>query len=470
MTDSVPEDYAAMMAADFDRKNMANIDKALDAGKINQDAADYLRKLYSNSMVQFREVFYFLGKCLGAPKAAVMPYDYENDCATDNPTRIADITPSSPYIVNHRLDADPMRNQFFSSGDGHKIDLSVSSIVTVIVAAQKSLDRALDKITGKYYTDYVNEVAQTAHRVLVAAGRDASGRAIEEKIREKFAEKYISNASETVLTLIGRGHEKIAVEMVRALDKIETPHERLQDVWRVKCLFDLVPQARTFMERLYVMMPDRIISSRDKFYDMENPRNYRDAKIIINISKNPNQVIPMEIICQVRTFFEFERKTHGEYEAARKKKCAKSDSIEAKMASFMEDGIKEYNKKICDCLEDLFDRVGWNILYGQDGTVSMFEGFPKECKLYYPQKVLDNIMEKLEDAITNEVFRVCDAPAKLTPGQQSEIFRFMSRFVLVAAMPYMQRDWAMPADTQAGKLFNFVMKEVQRYYKKSSQN
>lgn len=466
MTEAVPEDYAAMMAADHDRKNLANIDKALDAGRINQDAADYLRKLYSDGMAQFREVFYFLGKCLGAPKAAVTPYDYENDCAVDTPMRIADIVPTQPYIVNHRLDADPMRNQFFTTGDGHKVDLSVSSIVTVIVAAQKNLTRALDKITGKYYTDYTNEVAQAAHRVLVAAGRDASGRAIEEKIREKFAEKHISNASETVLTLIGRGHEKIAVEMVRALDKIEKAHERLQDVWRVKCLFDLVPQARTFIERLYQMMPERIISSRDKFYDMANPRNYRDAKIIINISKKPGQVIPMEIICQVRTFFEFERKTHGEYEAARKKKCSKSDSIEAKLASYMEDGIKEYNKKICDCLEDLFDRVGWNILYGQDGTVSMFEGFPKECKLYYPQKVLDNITEKLDDAIKNEVFHVCDAPVKLNRGQQSEIFRFMSRFILVAAMPYMQHDWDVSSETQAGKLFNFVMKEVQRYYKK----
>jgi hypothetical protein len=42
----------------------------------------------------------------------------------------------------------------------------------------------------------------------------------------------------------------------------------------------------------------------------------------------------------------------------------------------------------------------------------------------------------------------------------------MSRFILVAAMPYMQHDWDVSSDTQAGKLFNFVMKEVQRYYKK----
>ena len=86
--------------------------------------------------------------------------------------------------------------------------------------------------------------------------------------------------------------------------------------------------------------------------------------------------------------------------------------------------------------------------------------------MYYPQKILDNINEKLDDAIENEVFRVQNSPAKLSRHQESRIFHFMARFVLVAAMPYMQRDWAMPATTQAGKLFNFVMNEVQRYYKK----
>ena len=79
---------------------------------------------------------------------------------------------------------------------------------------------------------------------------------------------------------------------------------------------------------------------------------------------------------------------------------------------------------------------------------------------------MDNINEKLDDAIENEVFSVSNSPAKLTKHQQSKIFHFMARFVLVSAMPYMQRDWAMPATTQAEKLFNFVMNEVQRYYKK----
>lgn len=460
------DSWAQDIANDNDRKNQEIIDQAVAEGRINDEAGEYLKYLYSDSMHWFREVFYVLGKCFGAPKAAVVKYNYENNSAIDEQIRISDINPLSPYVVNHRLDADPMRNQFFTSAVGQRVDLAVSSIVTVIVGAQKNLNRALDKITGKYYKDYVNDVADTAYRVLSAHERDASARAIAEKIRKKFSEKYISAASETVLSIIGRGHEKIAVDLVRAIDKIVPPHHRLQDVWRVKCLFDLIPQARTFIERLYEMMPDRVLAVRDTFYSMKNPRNYRDAKIILNIGPSTDLVIPMEIICQVRTFFEFESKTHDVYEAARKNKSAKSDKMEARLADYYEMGVKEYNRMICQCLEDLFDRVGWNILYSRNNDVSIFEGFPKECKLYYPQKILDNINEKLGDATENEVFRIQNAPAKLSKHQESRIFHFMARFVLIAAMPYMQRDWAMPADTQAGKLFNFVMTEVQRYYKK----
>lgn len=460
------DNLTAARVADNDRKNLATIDAACASGRINDEAAAYLKILYSDSMHWFREIFYILGKCFGAPKAAVMRYDYENDTAIDEPIQISDINPLSPYIVQHRLDADPMRNQFFTSSAGHKIDLAVSSIVTVIVGAQKKINRALDKVTGKYYASYVDEVADTVYRVIASHEREASARAIASKIRAKLNERYISTPSETVLSIIGSGHEKIAVDLVRALDKVERPRMRLQDVWRVKCLFDLIPQARTFIERIQAMMPDRVLSVRDSFYNMRNPRNYRDAKVIINIGPNANHVIPMEIICQVRTFFEFENKTHVVYETSRKKKCAKSDSIEAKLADYYELGVKSYNRMICDCLADLFDRVGWNILYSQGNGVSMFEGFPKECKLYYPQKVLDNIVEKLDDAIENEFFHISNAPAKLSRDQESKIFHFMARFVLVSAMPYMQRDWAMPSDTQAGKLFNFVMTEVQRYYKK----
>ena len=458
--------YAADITADHDRKNLADIDKALAEHRINADAANYLRTLYSDGMDWFREVFHVLGKCLGAPKAPVVKYDYENDCGIDEKIKISDINPLSPYLVQHRLDMDPMRNQFFTVTDGHKVDLSVSSIVTVIVAAQKHMSRSLEKITGKYYRDYVNDVATTAERVISAHERAASGRAIAEKIRAEFGNKFITAASETVLRIIGRGHEEIAVDLVRELDKIEKPHLRLQDVWRVKCLFDLVPQARTFIERVREAMPERIISMRDKFYDMDNPRNYRDAKIILNIGRDKKHVVPMEIICQVRTFFEFERLTHTQYERARRRQNEASDNIERKLADYMEDGIKQYNSMICDCVEDLFDRVGWNILYERGLGMSLFEGFPKKCTMYYPQKMLDIITDKLDNAIENEVFYLTNSPAKLTQTQMNEIFHFMVRFILVAAMPYRKYTWSAPTNTMAGKLFNFVMKEVQRYYKK----
>ena len=460
-----PENYIVDMVADHDRKNLDAIEAARAAGRINDEAAAYLSRLYSDSLKWYREVFYFLGKCFGAPKAPVTRYNNATDSAIDEPLRIADIHPLSPYIVHHRLDADPMRNQFFSSEAGHKIDLAVSSIVTVIVGAQKNIDRALDKIVGKYYAMYVDEVANTVHDVIAAHERVASANAIAKKIRAKLSERYISTPSETVLSIIGSGHEQIAVELVRALDKIQPPRLRLQDVWRVKCLFDLIPQARTFIERVRAMMPERILSVRDNFYDMDNPRNYRDAKLIIDIGKD-GFVVPMEIICQVRTFFEYERKTHEHYEVARKKACKTSQNIERRLADFMEGGAKEYNLMICDCLESLFDRVGWNILYGQGNNVMLFEGFPKKCTLYYPPRVVERIMGKLEDAIENEVFHITDAPTKLTQAQESEIFRFMANFVLVAAMPYGHRGWSVPVDTLSGRLFNFVMTEVQRYYKK----
>lgn len=465
MSGQYSESYAADMTAENDRKNLAAIEEARVSGRINDEAAKYLSELYSDGFTWFREVFYFLGKCFGAPKAPVMRYDYATDSAIEEPIKISDINPLSPYIVHHRLDADPMRNQFFTSGAGHKIDLAVSSIVTVIVGAQKNVKRALDKVTGKYYDMYVDEVVNTVYKVISSHEREASAKAVAEKIKARLKEKYVSTPSETVLSIIGSGHEKLAVELVRELDKIERPRMRLQDVWRVKCLFDLVPQARTFIERVHAMMPERIISVRDKFYDVENPRNYRDAKLIIDIGKN-GKVVPLEIICQVRMFFEFERKTHGNYEIERKANSKNAEGKRKDIGCIHEDGIKEYNLMICNCLEDLFERVGWNILYSQGNGVSMFEGFPKTCTLYYPQKMLDTIIDKLDNAIENEVFRMKDSPAELTQAQESEIFRFMTRFILVSAMPYVQKDWQVPSDTMAGKLFNFVMTEVLRYYKK----
>ncbi len=451
-----------------DEKNLTIIDDALNSGCIDVATHEYLTNLYTNSMDWFREVFLYIGKCFGAPKAAVHAYDYETDSAINSPITISDINPLEPYLVNHRLDADPMRNQFFVATKGHQIELAVSSIVTVIVGAQKSVTRAIDKITGKYYNDYVNEVAQTAYDVIAKTERVASAKAISDKIHEKFEKSYITDASAAVLGIIGSGHQKISAELVRALDKVRTPYARLEDVWRIKCLFDLVPQARTFIERICKMWPEKIIAVRDKFFNIANPRGYRDAKLVLNIGQN-GQIIPMEIICQVRTFFEFEHQTHGAYEKSRRaevKKTKSANEIENQTEILHIEGVKKYNLMICDCVEDLFDRIGWNILYSVGNEDMLFDGFPQISTIYYPPKITDTILEKVDNAVENEVFYVQNAPAKLTKDQEIRIFRWMAKFILVSAMPYSYANWSVPMDTMAGKFFNFIMKELQRYYKK----
>ncbi|MBR3147771.1 MAG: hypothetical protein IKF41_00280 [Alphaproteobacteria bacterium] len=451
-----------------DNKNLELIEKAFSEDRIDNATREYLITLYSNSMNNFREVFLYIGKCFGAPKAAVHAYDYETDSAVNKKITISDINPLEPYLVNHRLDEDPMRNQFFVATRGHKIDLAVSSIVTVIVGAQKSVARTLDKITGKYYNDYVNEVAQTAYMVIGRTKKLASARAISDKIHETFSKSFITDASAKVLKIIGSGHEQVSVELVRALDQIRTPYARLEDVWRIKCLFDLVPQARTFIERICNMWPDKIIAVRDKFFDIANPRGYRDAKLILNIG-TADKVIPMEIICQVRTFFEFEHQTHAAYEKSRRAETRKIKSaaqIETQTEILHQEGIKKYNAIICECVEDLFDRIGWNILYSAGNEDKLFEGFPRISTVYYPQKITDIIMEKVDNAVENEVFYVENAPAKLTRDQEIRIFRWMAKFILVSAMPYSDSNWTVNTDTMSGKFFNFIMKELQRYYKK----
>ena len=454
-----------LLTADHDRHNLAIINSACHSGRINEETSDYLMRLYNDGMSCYREVFHILGKCFGAPKTAVTEYDPATDSSVDKPIKIADINPLSAYLVNHRLDADPMRNQFFTSGASHKIDLSVSSIVTVIVGAQKDVNRALDKVTGKYYRFFTEDVIASVWHVM----SDVCGTEYTEKIiaqiRAEFAKKYYTDASEVVLSIVDDIDKKLIANLVRELDRIKKPYEHLNDVWRVKCLFDLIPQARTFIERLNDMMPERVISVRDKFYDIGNPRNYRDSKVIVNIG-TPDYVIPMEIICQVRTFFEFERKTHDYYAMIRERPDMENVDLERDLSEFMENGINQYNMMICRCLDDLFDRVGWNILYSRGGDVSLFEGFPRECKLYYPANIFDTILTKLDAAVKNEIFYIPNSSSKLDLTQKIAIFRFMARFVLVSALPRAHAGTNIPGDTPAVRLFNFVMNEVYRYYNK----
>ena len=87
------DSYAVDITAEHDRKNLADIERALAERRINDEAAEYLRTLYSDGMDWFREVFHVLGKCLGAPKAPVVRYDYDNDCGVDEKITISDINP-----------------------------------------------------------------------------------------------------------------------------------------------------------------------------------------------------------------------------------------------------------------------------------------------------------------------------------------------------------------------------------------
>ena len=176
----------------------------------------------------------------------------------------------------------------------------------------------------------------------------------------------------------------------------------------------------------------------------------------------------MEFICQVRTFFEFEHKTHGAYEQTR---CSESnhknlDSIENKTEALHVEAVKKYNAMVCGYVETLFDRMGWNILYSDGNEDKLFEGFPKISTIYCPQKITDIIMKKVASAVENEVFYVQNAPTKLTKDQEVRIFRWMAKFILITVMPYAYSNWSIPTHTMAGQFFNFIMKELQRYYKK----
>lgn len=454
-----------LLTADHDRHNLEIVENARRAGRINDETADYMSRLYTDGMNSYREVFHILGKCFGAPKTAVTEYDPATDSSIDKPIKIADINPLCAYLVNHRLDADPMRNQFFTSGAAHKIDLSVSSIVTVIVAAQKNVERALDKVTGKYYRFFTADVVSAVVRVLVETGHATDIDDIVTRIQTYFANEYITDAARGVLSVLGQSDDALVVKIVRELDTVKKPFEYLNDVWRVKCLFDLVPQARTFIERLNIMMPDRVLSVRDKFYDIGNPRNYRDSKVIVNIG-TPENVIPMEIICQVRAFFEFEQKTHDYYAVIREQPDMENTALESELSHFMETGIRQYNRQICNCLDDLFDRVGWNILYSRGNEISLFDGFPTDLHLYYPSHIVDSIMIKLDAAVKNEIFHITNSSFKLDMAQEIAIFRFMARFILASALPYALPGPATKGTSTASRLFNFIMNEVYRYYNK----
>ncbi|MDR1071102.1 MAG: hypothetical protein LBL21_00460 [Rickettsiales bacterium] len=449
-----------LLAKDLDAKNLRKIEAAFAAGRVDGAARDYLETLYADSMGCFRYNFYFLGRALGAPKTPIYRYDPKTDEAENKELQISGVGPFDTYLVYHRFDSDPMRNQFFTFEGGTDTRLFVSSIVGAIVAAQKNVARAIDKITGKYYDDYLDEVLGVVAAVLAKHRKSASVQAVSDKITDGFRRRFVSSPAPEVLKIIGNLFPDISVDMVRGLDRVAPPHARLNDVWRMKLLFDAVPQINAFIDYVERQMPYRILSVKNSFYELGNDRDYRDAKIIVGF-EFAGAVIPLEIICNVRTFFGFERQSHAGYESIRKDLGADAKEVGALHHS----GIVEYNKIVCSCVSYLLHRVGWNIMYEKDLDInSFFSGFPEIERLPYSQRIVDAIIEKMDNSVRNEVFRIPYAPRPLSEEEELSVFRYITRFVLFSALPYSYKYEEIKNGGFSGRLFNFVMKELYRYY------
>jgi len=448
-----------------DESNLAQIKEAFDSGIIDADARKYLEDQYADSIRWLRGIFYALGQAFGAPKAPVRPYDTVTCKIIDTPIKIADVKPLQSYMVQHRMNKDPLQNQFFTGEKDHRVCLLVSSIVSVIVAKQKTVTRALEKIQKTFYPKYIDEVVEASQSIISKYQNEKSGQKIADKIRSEFSKKYISNAPEAVLKLLGDGgaNEKMIVELVCALKAIAKPHTQLQDVWRVKCLFDLIPQARFFVETICSLVPDKVIIVRDNFYDINNPRNYRDLKMVLDLGLHPGEVVPLEIICQVRSLFDSFNSNHADYEKIRSNEVSdvQKAKLEKQMSENIDGYIKEYNAKACLCVKELIERTGWNILYNRGNGDAIFDGYPQLPRQYYPAETVEPIVQKVEDAVAQGLFAKTTAPWKLTRDQELTLFGNMSRFILTMALPYkFDNDWKFKNNTLPEKLFNFVMGEL----------
>lgn len=450
-----------VLAKDMDARNLKKINAAFDEKRIDVATRDYLTLLYSDGMGCFQQNFYFLGRTLGAPKTPIYKYNAETNSSSEKETEISEIGPNASYIVHHRFDKDPMRNQFFLFS-GTTVRLFVSSIVSVIIASQKSVGRSIDKVTGKYYDEYLAEVVDAVAKVLTVHKKTASIAAISEKITSAFRATFVSNPAPEVLKIIGNIFPEISVDLVRALDLVLPPHIRLRDVYRMKLLFDTVPQINAFIENVrHIFGPGKILSVRNKFFDLANVRGYRDAKIVVGFDIN-GSIAPLEIICNVRTFFEAERQSHLEYETLRAEGTRRAEKA---IGRLHHEGTVAYNTIIYRAAHYLLHRVGWNIIYDRDLRLdSFFRGFPEIKEIPYPQKIVNSILEKVDGNVQNEIFRLPYAPRPLSQQEEISVFRYIARFILSSALPYSWKFDELKGRGLSDQVFNFVMKELYRYY------
>ncbi len=458
-----------------DAENIQKISTARDAEIIDSEAYDYLVSLYADGMHWYREVFYNLGLYLDEPKTPTYKYDLKTGDASRDPVQIGEINPGGSYLVHHIFKLNPFRNQFIEF-DGYKTFQEVSGAVSVIVAAQKSVDRSIEKIITKYYDWYIRDIISV---VRSWAERDLDSELLNDmcsKIEQKLKLKYMSNATSWVLNIVLPYIQHGAGDLEQRLNFILKPYQHLRDVYRIKCLFDLVPQIRAFLGSIKERHPNKILFHKDSFYYPDNKRNYRDAKVILNIGNPDGHVVPFEMLCQVRSFYEFESASHSGYQDVRSCKTinienATRDDVLAYHCS----GVSKYNQLVKDCMNNLYDRVGWNVLYERLGEHprELLSGFPKlpEKNQYYPAEMIGVILNKVEKNIQNEIFKMDDAARDLKISELSEVFDYLTRFIIESAMPYY--DPSMEAvGTDANKkttdqLFDFVMAELYRYHKNS---
>ena len=449
-----------------DVENLKKIRAAAEDGLIDEPASLHLEAIYYDSMSKLRCIFVFLGHAFGTPKTPVYRFDIKTNSSTSDFVAIKDIGPHESYIVHHRFKDSGMMGQFFVQV-GFRVRYFVSVGVTLIIAPQKSVDRSITKVIGKYYDQYVDDVLCMVSKILEKHSLDdeCAERRLLNKISANLHKKFTSDPVPIVRNAIGSTiPAPVADDIIHKLSEVSTPQDRLFDVYRLTALFDTVPQIIEFAEMVQNMLPDYVVLFKNGYHDLNNQRDYRAAKIIIKPHgklSDQNGDFPLEIQCHVRAFYDVWVKTHDGYEIIRKDSSASNEEVRI----IHEAGIREYNEMICRTVSSLIARIGWNVLYGLDN--GFLAGFPQVGKLPYKDSVVDAISAKVKSAAENSIFTIPNTPRELTLAEIEHVYDYLTRYILFAALPYSVRFFEVEqsSDSPGPKLFNFVLHELHRHHK-----